>query len=247
MMIPGESPVAAGAAAVAGEFERRTPCGRARRIHPARSARPSTCQRVRAALGASLDPVRILAQDETEAAMVLRGEREAARRGQVRRFAQFGDDGRERAAFQRLFHREQRIDRARDARDQQPLGREAELVEAGAVKRAGFEAAEIGRDPERFLARAPAPARRARARSRPPRRDAPACALTSCSAAPGRPPPSAASIAGTPSASERVSSGSASLFAMARRRRDRCCSVLAGSMGVPYVHVLFLLIPRAPP
>ena len=151
------------------------------------------CQRVRAALGASLRPC----DAATDRAPPPSRAASESRRVAVRSGAspKLRDDGRERAALQRFFHREQRIDRPRDTHDQEPLGVEPELVEAGAVKRAGFEHAEIGRDPERLLGLLGASAASASANPAA----APRCsgvALSSCRAAHARPPPSAASIVG---------------------------------------------------
>ena len=148
-MIPGECPGAAGAAAVACEREREGGAAEAAELirHAGRGRDlPARMRGARRIAG-------LVAQQQPEAAALARREREPPRRGEIRRIAELRHHGRERAAFERLFHREQRIDRARHARDQQPLGRKPELVEAGAVERAGFEVAEIGRDPERLFSR----------------------------------------------------------------------------------------------
>ncbi len=92
-------------------------------------------------------------QQQSKPAMIARGEREPARRGQVGTvIRQFGDDACDRAAFERLLHRKQRVDGAPRPQHQETLRRQAEQIEAGAIERAAFVSCEIGLDPERLAA-----------------------------------------------------------------------------------------------
>ena len=149
MMIPTDSPGAARAAAVA--QERKGESGAAEPAEFIRHARRGSDAPARARRARRI--VRLVAEQQPDPAAVARGEREPPRRGEVRRRAKLRHHGRDRAAFQRLLHGKQRIDRARHARNQEPPGIEPELIEPRAIKRAGLERAEIGRDPERLLAR----------------------------------------------------------------------------------------------
>ena len=114
----------------------------------------------------------LVMQQQAERTALAGRKRQPPRRGEINLAVQFRDHGRQRAALERLLHGEQRIDRARHARDQQPLGLEPELVEAGAVERAGFEAGEIRSRSRASAFAVRARGRRARAQSRPRRRNA---------------------------------------------------------------------------
>lgn len=97
----------------------------------------------------------VVSQQETKAVMRAGGKRETAGRGQVCRIVgQFGDDACERAAFERLLHRQQRVGGASGAQHQKPSRRQPEQIESDAVGRAGLEPRHVGLDPKRLPAAA---------------------------------------------------------------------------------------------
>ncbi len=115
MMIPTDSPGAARTAAVAQKREREGGAAEpAEFIRHARRGSDAPARARRARRG-----IRLVAEQKTEPAAVARRKREPPRCGEVRRRRKLRHHGRERAASQGLFHREQRIDRARDVRDQE--------------------------------------------------------------------------------------------------------------------------------
>jgi hypothetical protein len=94
-------------------------------------------------------------QQKSEPVAFTRGEREAAGRREVGAIVrQFDDHACDRAAFQRLFHRKQRVDGASSAQHQKTLRRQAEQVETWTINRAAFEPRIIGLDPQRLAAAA---------------------------------------------------------------------------------------------
>src|ERR1043166_9722839 len=110
MVIPTKCPGAAWAAAVA--QKRKAEGGAA---EPAEFIRHARCPgdfpaRGRRAWAAA----RFVPQEEAECAALARREREPPRRREVDLAADLGDDGCQRAAFERLLHGEQRIDGPRD-------------------------------------------------------------------------------------------------------------------------------------
>src|ERR1043165_6013580 len=129
MVIPAKCPGAAGAAAVAQKRKaERGAAEPAELIRHARAGRdlPARGRRARRSAG-------LVAQEEAECAALTRRQREPPRRREVDLAADFGDDGRQRAAFERLLHGEQRIDGPRDAHDEELRTREPDEVEAGAI------------------------------------------------------------------------------------------------------------------
>ena len=106
---------------------------------------------MRAALGAV---VWLVAEQKTEPAAVARRKREPPRRGEVRRAAESSATT---VASARHLKASSIANSASIGRGTRAIssrsGIEPELVEPGAVKRAGLARAEIGRDPERLLAR----------------------------------------------------------------------------------------------
>lgn len=95
-----------------------------------------------------------MAEEQAEAAAFARGEREPARHRQIGGgiVMEFGDDGGERAALERLLHRPERITGTRDARDDQLPHRQAEKIETRAIEIAALAAGKVGLDPERWPA-----------------------------------------------------------------------------------------------
>lgn len=92
-------------------------------------------------------------QQKAEAVMRAGGKRKPSGRGQVGGvIRQFGDDGRDRPAFERFLHREQCIERAARAQHQKTPRAQPEQVETEAVQRAGLEARDIGLDEQRLAA-----------------------------------------------------------------------------------------------
>lgn len=89
-------------------------------------------------------------EQHAKTAPFLRSEHKPSCRGQVghRVIGKLGDDGRERAAFQRLFHCPQCFDRARNLQDENAARRQAESVETGTVSMTGLRAGEILLDPQ---------------------------------------------------------------------------------------------------
>ena len=80
-----------------------------------------------------------------------RGERKAARRGEIGHSAlagHFGDDAGERAAAQPLFHRPEHIDGLRHAEHQEPRRGHTEQIEAGTVGTATLARRIIGGHPK---------------------------------------------------------------------------------------------------
>ena len=183
----------------------------------------ATCQRVIATLGARVALWRSSRPSAPPSRAASESRRVAVRSASC---GHLRDHAGERAAFQRLLHGEQRIDRPRHAHDQQLVGGKPDEVEAGAVERAGFVACRNRSRSRAFPSRARC-ARTASVSAKPaaaPRWTADA-ALSSCSAAHGRPPPSAASISATPSASVRASSANVSAD------RDRAPQALQLRLG----------------
>src|SRR5258708_8833913 len=109
MMIPNESPGAAWAAAIARQRERESGAASAGELIGHAWCGSDLPARARDTWGVA----RLVTQQKGDAAAVPGGKRKPPCRGQVRRIGKFRHHGRERAALERLFHREQRIDRTR--------------------------------------------------------------------------------------------------------------------------------------
>src|SRR6185295_6497835 len=146
MVIPRNCPPAAGSAPVSCQRENESGAAEAAELVRLAGRGRNLPARMRGARRIA----GLVMQQQAERTALARRKRESPRRGEINLAMQFRDHGRQRAALERLLHGEQRIDGARHARDQQPLGLEPELVETWAVERASFETGEIRRDPERL-------------------------------------------------------------------------------------------------
>ena len=89
------------------------------------------------------------AQQQRQCAALRRGERQPPHRHAVDfAVAHFADHRVDGAAAQRFFHRPQQVAAMRGGDRHQPLGREAEGIEAGAMRRAAFGERHVLGDPE---------------------------------------------------------------------------------------------------
>ena len=112
----------------------------------------ATCQRVVAAVATGNGRCR---SNSPSAAAGARRECQSSRRREVGGLAglrQFGDHDGDAARFQRLLAGPQRIDRTRHPHHDEPFHRQAEAIEPGAVRRAGFKRREVGLDEQRGAA-----------------------------------------------------------------------------------------------
>ena len=141
-MIPGNDPPAAGSTAVLDEREKKS--RDAETTKAVASARGGGDFEARGC-GARCKR-RAMPQKQAERAAVAGGERKPPRCCQVGRsiIGQFGDNAAESAAFERFLHGKERIDGARHAQDQKSLRPQAEQIEPGAIRKAGFAPGEIG-------------------------------------------------------------------------------------------------------
>ncbi len=91
-----------------------------------------------------------MAQQKADTPTITRSQRQPSRRGEIGGrtvLRQFGDDGGEHMRLERFLHRPERINRPRNAQQQQALHGEPKRSQAGAIKRTRLGAGEIRLDP----------------------------------------------------------------------------------------------------
>jgi hypothetical protein len=150
MMIPGDSPPAAGPAPVLDEREKKS-----RDAEPVKAVASARRRGDFKARGRGARCKRgAMTQQQAERVAVAGGERQPPRCREVGGsvIGQCGDDAPESAAFERFLHGKEGIDCARHAQDEKALASQAEQIEPRAIGKASFAPGEIGLNPKRRFA-----------------------------------------------------------------------------------------------
>src|SRR5258708_2802527 len=147
MMIPCDGPAAGAAAAILGQ--RQSESGTAQ---PAESI--GTARRRRnlpAGFRRTGERRRTVTKQKSVTTTLARGERQTPRRREICNrsvIRQFGNHARQRMAFERLFHRPERIERTGDFEDQKLPRRQSEKIAARTINVAALGSGKVGLDPK---------------------------------------------------------------------------------------------------